>query len=136
MRDWKRKSNDPSNTDLVELGRDWIVKTTRQVTHRVHTVVSAWPKATAVVGLAIVVVAFALFRTGKAVGEYREKRHNEWRLQEIDGRLRQADQRVRDQMMSMNQEQSGEFRGVFETMREPTEPPPATELPPVSESKP
>lgn len=130
MGDPKRKSNDPSNTDLIALAREWIVKKARTVTDRVLTVVLLRPKTTVAFGLACVLAVVALHRSGKAVGEYHEKRHNEWRLRDIDARVRQADQRIREQMPSMDQEPSAELRGVFETMRDPAEPSAASESKP------
>lgn len=132
----KRKSNDPSNMDLVALAREWIVKKARTATDRVLTVVLLRPKTTVAIGLACVLAVVAIRWTGNAVGDYREKRHNEWRLQQMTDAVRQADQRIRDRMTSINQEPSatqepsGEFRGVFETMRDPAEPSPASESKP------
>ena len=129
----KRKSNDPSNMDLVALAREWIDKKARAVTGRVLNVVLLRPKATVAIGLACVVAVVAIRWTGNAVGEYREKRHNEWRLQQMTDAVRQADQRIRDRMPLMsqepfaNQEPSAEFRGVFETMRVPAEASPESE---------
>ena len=136
MRVRKRKSKDRSETDLVVLARDWIAKNSRKVIGPVQAFVLLRPKTTATAGVALVLVTLALFWTGRAVGEYREKRHNEWRLQQMTDAVRQADQRVRSRITPSSEDAEGEFRGVFETMRKPTEPLPATEVSPTSESKP
>ena len=128
MPDPNRKSNDPSNTDLVALARAWLDKKARAVSNRVVTVVLLNPRTTVAIGVASVLAVVVICWTGNAVGEYREKRHNEWRLQQMTNAVRQADQRIRERMTSMNQppfvdsEPSDEFRGVFETMRDPADP--------------
>jgi hypothetical protein len=123
----------------VVLARDWIAKNSRKVTGPIQSFVVLRPKATAALAIAVVLAASGLFWTGRVVGDYREKRHNEWRLRQMTDAVRQADERVRSRLTPSSEDDDGEYRGVFETMREPTEPPPATDgstVPEKSESKP
>jgi hypothetical protein len=121
---------------LVELARDWIVPRFKKVASHVQIFVLLRPKTTAAVVVACVLAAFAVQWTGRTVGEYRDKRHNEWRLRQMTDAVRQADQRVRSRITPENEDDAAEYRGVFETMRDPTEPPPAAVETPTSESKP
>jgi hypothetical protein len=121
---------------LVVLARRWLDEKSKKFGGQVLTVVLLRPRTTAAVGVAVIVAALVVVWTGRVVGEYRERRHNEWRLQQMTDAVRQADQRVRSRIVPSNENVDGEFRGVFETMREPTDPTRTTEVPQVSESKP
>jgi hypothetical protein len=117
----------------VVLARAWLDRKARAVTNRVVTVVLLNPKATLAIGVACIVAVVVISWTGNTVGDYREKRHNEWRLQQMTDAVRQADQRIRERMTSQDQppmadaEPSDEFRGVFETIRDPADPTPESE---------
>ena len=93
-----------------------------------------WPKTAAATGLcviALVVVACNIPRS------HPDKLPpiNEWRLNQMTDAVQKADQRVRSRM-GAEAESDGQFRGVFETMRDQTTPPPMPGGPPVSEINP
>jgi hypothetical protein len=111
----------------------------KKLANRVQSFVVLRPKATAALAIAILLTVSGLLWTGKVVGEYRDKRHNEWRLRQMTDAVRKADERVRGRLTQPGEEADTDYRGVFETMREPTEPPPASDASPATsapESKP
>lgn len=114
----------------LDRASDWLSK----VLSTTLSYAIVWPKTTALSSLSVIALILVVCIIPWGPPD-KPPPPSEWRIQQMMNAVQQADQRVRAQL-GLDTAPEEEFRGVFETMRDQTEPPPSTQVPQVSEFKP